>query len=254
MYSRPREGLAEFIRKCNDRGVYLGLATWFMPHGTQRNLEFKGEDDFVRAWDETLIFLNENNLLSNVIYVDLLNEYPLWHGFEWFKKEMNMRGNEKMFKENNPDANVPDDAFEKRKGNGFTTLQRQFYQNFIDNVITRLKRKWPKLRFFASQTGGAWKFLDHSKCGAIDPHFWFSQNHEFNTNTSVGGLHLFRSPQDSHFKEGYEKVMKYWHENKDNLAAWMENRIKAMAATAKNTVFPPAIPKGGVRFSGRTTR
>ena len=44
MYSRPREGLVEFIKKCEERDIYIGLATWFMPHGTQRNLEFEGVD------------------------------------------------------------------------------------------------------------------------------------------------------------------------------------------------------------------
>ena len=139
MFSRPREGLVDFINKCTDRNIYIGLATWFMGHGTDRNLEFEGVDGFVRAWDETLAFLNDNGLLKNVIYVDLLNEYPLWHGFEWFKKEMNLRGNEQLFKENNPDANVPDEAFVKRSDNGFTGLQQEFYQNFINNVITDLK-------------------------------------------------------------------------------------------------------------------
>ena len=32
---------------------------------------------------ETLQFLDQNSLLDNVMYVDMLNEYPLWHGFEW---------------------------------------------------------------------------------------------------------------------------------------------------------------------------
>lgn len=244
MYSRPREGLVEFIKKCEERDIYIGLATWFMPHGTQRNLEFEGVDGFVRAWDETLAFLQQNDCLGHVIYVDLLNEYPLWHGFEWFKKEMNIRGNEKLFKENNPDANVPDEAFQKRKNSSFNVLQREFYQGFMDNVITRLKRKWPGLRFFASQTGGAWQQIDHSDFGAIDPHFWMSQNPDFNSKTMVGRLHLFRSPKDSNFREGYEKVMNYWRENKDNLSAWMEGRIKAVAKIGKKYGVPVGNTEG----------
>jgi hypothetical protein len=246
VYTRPREGLVEFMKKCEEKGVYVGLATWFMGHGTERNLEFTGIDGFVRAWDETLQYLNKHDLLDNVIYVDLLNEYPLWHGFEWFKKEMNMRGNEKLFLENNPDANVPDEVFEKRKGKGYTELQQQFYQNFIDTVIAKLQEKWPDHTFFASQTGGGslWKQLDHKSFGALDPHFWFSQNGEFTSNTPVGGLNMFRSEKDAGFKEGYEKTMKYWTANKNKLADWMEGRIKYVAELGKKYKVPVGNTEG----------
>ena len=245
MYSRPRDGLVEFIGKCMDRNIYLGLATWFMPHGTKRNLEFEGVSGLVRAWDETLAFLNENGLLKNVIYVDLLNEYPLWNGFEWFKKEMNIRGNEKLFKENNPDANVPDAAFVKRTNNGFTELQQEFYQSFINDVITALKQKWPDLTFFVSQTGGSnWKQMDHSRFGAIDPHFWFSQNKEFNNATGVGGLNMFRSPKDSHFRETYKNVLAYWKQNKSDLAGWMEQRIRDVAEQSRKFGIPAGNTEG----------
>ncbi len=114
----------------------------------------------------------------------------------------------------------------------------------MDNVITRLKRKWPGLRFFASQTGGAWQQIDHSDFGAIDPHFWMSQNPDFNSKTMVGRLHLFRSPKDSNFREGYEKVMNYWRENKDNLSAWMEGRIKDVAKIGKKYGVPVGNTEG----------
>ncbi|NOR76255.1 MAG: hypothetical protein GQ525_14000, partial [Draconibacterium sp.] len=137
MRSHPRKDLIEFLTKCKERGIYIGLSTWFM--GTDRINDTKSIDDFVRVWDETLQFIADNNLMQDVIYVDLLNEYPLWHGLEWFKNEMNQRGNEKLFKENNPDANVPDGVFIKRKNSRFTSLQAEFFQNFIDTTILKLK-------------------------------------------------------------------------------------------------------------------
>jgi len=249
MYSRPREALLEFMKKCEQKAVRVGLATWFMGHGTERNLEFKGIDGFVRAWDETLEFLKQNDLLKNVIYVDLLNEYPLWHGFEWFKKEMNLRGNEKLFRENNPDANVPDEVFQKRKGKGYTILQQEFYQGFIDTVISTLKKKWPQLTFFTSQTGGGgegalWKQIDFKNFGAIDAHFWFTQNSEFTSKTAVAGLNMFRTQKDSGFKEGYENALKYWRKNEQKLAGWMEEKIKYVGDLGKKYSIPIGNTEG----------
>ena len=32
---------------------------------------------------------------DNIIYVDLLNEYPFWHGYDWLKKELDVYGRHK---------------------------------------------------------------------------------------------------------------------------------------------------------------
>ena len=117
MSFRPREALLEFLPKCEKYGIKVGLATWFMRHGTDRTDVFIEEGGLLRAWDETLSFLQSHNLLDNVIYVDLLNEYPNWHGYDWFKNEMNKRSDFKQFKLDNPNANVPDFEEVKTKGN-----------------------------------------------------------------------------------------------------------------------------------------
>lgn len=244
MRSQPRKGLIEFLTKCKERGIYIGLSTWFMSHGTERNLEANSIRDFVRVWDETLQFIHDHHLMDNVIYVDLLNEYPLWHGLEWFKTEMNQRGNEKLFKENNPDANVPDEVFNKRK-QGYTQFQADFFQGFIDDSIKQLKAKWPNLPFFASFPGAANLYsVDVSKFGAIDPHYWFSHHGEFNKQTGLASLHMFRSEKQSHFEENYKKVMTYWNKHKQELTDWMEGRIKKAAALGKKYNIPVGNTEG----------
>jgi hypothetical protein len=245
MRSQPRKGLIEFLAKCKERGIYIGLSTWFMPHGTTRNLEANSILDFVRMWDETLNFIQENDLMQDVIYVDLLNEYPLWHGLEWFKTQMNQRGNEKLFKVNNPDANVPDEVFNKRKSGDYTQLQADFFQAFIDDSIKQLKAKWPNLPFFASFPGAANLYsVDVSNFGAIDPHYWFSHHNDFNKKTGVEGLHMFRSEQQSHFEENYEKVLSYWNEHKQELIDWMEGRIEKAAILGKKYDIPVGNTEG----------
>ncbi len=243
MRSHPRKNLIEFLTKCKERGIYIGLSTWFM--GTDRVNDTESIEDFVRLWNETLQFIDDHDLLQDVIYVDLLNEYPLWHGLEWFKKEMNQRGDKKLFKENNPDANVSDNVFMKRKNGGYTKLQAEFFQGFIDNTITVLKAKWPEIPFFASFPGAANLYsVDVSKFGAIDPHYWFSHHGDFNKKTGVAGLNLFRSEKQSHFEENYKKMLQYWDENKVELTNWMEDRIIKAADLGKKYNIPVGNTEG----------
>lgn len=245
MRSEPRKSLVVFLNKCKERGIYIGLSTWFMPHGTERNLEAKSVNDFVRMWDETLSFLKEHELLHDVIYVDLLNEYPLWHGFDWFKNEMNERSNVRLFKEKNPEANVPDDQFIKIKDRRYTPVQQHFFQGFIDDAIDQLKAKYPDIPFFVSLPGSAnLNSVDYSHFGAFDPHYWFSHHLEFNKKTGLADLHMFRSEKQAHFEDNYIMVLDYWNENKLELSDWMEGRIVQAAAIGKKYNIPVGNTEG----------
>ncbi len=245
MRSKPRKSLVSFLKKCKERGIYIGLSTWFMPHGTERNLEAKNVDDFVRMWDETLSFLNDHNLLHDVIYVDLLNEYPLWHGFEWFKNELNERSDVKLFIENNPDANVPDYQFIKRKNSRYTSMQHDFLQNFIDDAIDQLKVKYPEIPFFVSLPGSAnLNNVDYSHFGALDPHYWFSHHLDFNKQTGLADLHMFRNEKQAHFEDSYNNVMVYWDENNRELSDWMEERIVKASEIGKKYNIPVGNTEG----------
>ncbi|MCA1809841.1 MAG: hypothetical protein LC725_10390, partial [Lentisphaerae bacterium] len=82
----PRAALLEFIPKCEQRGIYIGLSTWFKSSEDGRFEQIEGEAELVRVWDETLLFLKDHELLNNVIYVDVLNEYPKSNDFVWLKK------------------------------------------------------------------------------------------------------------------------------------------------------------------------
>ena len=88
VYVRPREALAEFLPLCKKYGIYVGLSTWFREDDSSRHDMPRGVDGFTRVWTETLDFLKENGLMDNVIYVDMLNEYPLFHGFVWLSKKL----------------------------------------------------------------------------------------------------------------------------------------------------------------------
>ena len=88
---RPRAALLEFLGRCRAHGVAVGLSTWWLGHGIERQDPLAGPDDFVRAWDETLQVIERHGLMDVLLYVDILNEYPRWHGWNWFHEQGRQR-------------------------------------------------------------------------------------------------------------------------------------------------------------------
>jgi len=114
----------------------LGLSTWFFGPGVDRVV---GVDGFVRVWDQTLEFLKENDLLHNIYYVDLLNEYPLFHGFSWLTRKMD-RG----LKEQEEKARtIGVHEWKARPGEYNDEASRAFYTGFATEVLARLRPSGP---------------------------------------------------------------------------------------------------------------
>lgn len=230
MSFRPREALLEFLPKCSKYGIKVGLATWFMQHGTNRKEIFKEEGGLLRAWDETLSFLNSNNLLNNVIYIDLLNEYPNWHGYDWLKKNMNRLSGLRQYKTDNPEANIPDQVISGKNSNA---AQQKFYNDFITSVIRSLKVKYPDLDFYASlDSSMELDRIDLSHFDALDYHIWFAHTGKIPGLDKVGAR-----DQSQNYAEIYRDLQTYWKENKKSLIAWMEGRLNDISsAAAKNNI------------------
>ncbi len=227
MTFNPREALLEFLPACDKHGIKVGLASWFLRHGTARRDIFLEEGGLSRAWKETLDFLAENSLLNNIIYVDVLNEYPNWHGYDWFKNEMNKRSDMQQFIIDNPDANVPppDVDYSKARTN---PLQQQFYNEFIQSTINSLKSKFPDLDFFTSLDSAMdLELINLSHFDALDYHIWFEHTGRIPWLDSIRS----RNP-GSDYRKTYSELITYWKNNKESLIQWMDERISIIANMA----------------------
>jgi len=75
--------LHEFVRLCRDRGIRVGLSTWYREDEANTRLRISSAEVMAEQWNATLAGLSDAGLLDAILYVDLCNEWPgaLWCPF-----------------------------------------------------------------------------------------------------------------------------------------------------------------------------
>ena len=74
----PLRELLRFVSGVKERGLRVGLSTWFTPDTNGRAQQVSTPEDLGRIWIETLRHLESHELLDAVEWVDLCNEWPAW--------------------------------------------------------------------------------------------------------------------------------------------------------------------------------
>lgn len=229
MSFRPREALLEFLPLCIKYGFRLALSGWFINHNTGQRGIFTEEGGALRAWSETLAFLQQHNLLDdNVIYIDLLNEYPKYHGYDWFKKEMNARGDINQFRINNPNAFVPDNL-DMDNTAGYNRLQMEFMHRFGNELIQKMKARFPAFPYQMSVTYTTpLDSIDISQFGTLDYHLWFTAAADIPNWRALGGI-----DQSKDNRAAFRELLLFWKEKKPEMTQWMDKAITAVSGKAQ---------------------
>lgn len=229
MSFRPREALLAFLPLCKKYGFRVGLSTWCINHNTGPLSIVYEDGGLLRAWTETLTFLQQHNLLDdNVIYIDLLNEFPRYHGFEWFKKEMNVRGDVEKFKLDNPNAFIPENM-DMGKNGSYTALQQKFIHDFGNDLIHKMKERFPGYPYHMSFTYTTpLDSVDISQYGTLDYHLWFTAAADIPHWRSLGGI-----DQSKDNRKAFQELQRFWDEKKPDMKQWMDNAITQVADKAR---------------------
>lgn len=237
----PRQALKEFIPRCLDRGLRLGLSTWFQEPGQAK---IEGIEGLVRVWDETLSFLKDNDLLHNIYYVDLLNEYPLFSGFaKWLRKQMDhgiVTRTEQAKAEGVHEWN-------EKAGNYNDPASREFYVAFANDAIARLQAKWPDLDFLFSLTNvksADWRVMAPTASAALDVHNWFVVNPLLNQNSGYFEIIHRLSDSDAEFPKTQAALVKNWADHKPKLIEWMDAHMAEVAAMGRRHDKPVGNTEG----------
>jgi hypothetical protein len=236
----PRAALKEFLPRCFDRGIWLGLSTWFFGPGAGK---IQGLDGFVRVWDETLSYLKENDLLHNVYYVDLLNEYPLFSGFNWLRDQMD--GGIKTRSDQAKAEGVHE--WKEKAGNYNSAASRKFYTDFANDAIARLQSKWPQLDFLFSlphNDAADWHVMVPTKIAALDVHCWFIHNPLLGRDTGYWqNIHKLAETDDP-FAGVQAALVKNWSAHKPELIEWMDAWMGEVASHGRKHDKPVGNTEG----------
>ncbi|MBE0652753.1 MAG: cellulase, partial [Bacteroidales bacterium] len=200
--------LTEFVKKCKDRGLKIGLSSWWR-EDTERSYDIITSPEMLaKVWLSVLDLLNEKDLLDTVMYVDLNNEWPL---DEWtpYKKGLGGWASKESMK-------------------------------WMETSISLLKEKYPFLKYTFSFTGevtektkhyGDLQFLDF-----LEQHIWM-----VNYNDSE-----FYNKIDYHYEAfdpvGYQKIAKYaeklYKEKPDYWKDGLKKQIRHAADWSKHSGKP----------------
>ncbi len=212
---RVMPALLEFLQKCRERKIQVGLSSWFQNDETGQRLKIASPSALADIWAKTLGLIREAGLLDSVCYVDLCNEWPLpvWAPF-----------------------------FPTPKGTPEEDWRSEESLTWMQESIRLLRASYGEIPFTFSLTS----FLDATDVQGVDASFldfyevhrWMSQNTNFYERV---GYHFERF-DDSGYKnvvahaEGlYRSDPEYWWSEftpkLDAVAQWSRDTHRLLGTT-----------------------
>ncbi|HEY8665054.1 MAG TPA: cellulase-like family protein [Tepidisphaeraceae bacterium] len=226
-----RQGVLDFLSKCQRRGIRLALSSWLPASIPARNTRLEGPAELVRIWDETLTLLAEHDLLQTAVYVDVLNEYPDWHGFTWLHAMLATMAEPKP-----TPLDIP--------GNVYNARQKTFYRRFMHAVLTELRGRWPAVDFTADTTD--WRQdadMDYSAYSLHDNHLWMVHHREFIRPTGYWE-HIHPANTDAEWAHTFTRISERWREYKSECELWLDEEYAAMRSLADRWNIPLGSTEG----------
>lgn len=139
---RIQPNLNEFISKCRERDIKVGLSSWYRRDVDDTLLKINAPEKMADCWLKTLKSIEQDGLMDAILYVDLCNEWPgdAWVPFfsikypnvgwgEWYKKE-SMEWMEAAIKITR--ANYPDMPFTFSFDTEDVSVYEQVDASFLD--------------------------------------------------------------------------------------------------------------------------
>jgi hypothetical protein len=216
--------LAAFMTITQRKGIFVILSTWGHAHPEHPE---KNPDNFFQVWERTLSFLDERNLLTHVLYIDLDQEFPFFSAHA--AKLAKLGG------ETNNTGKAPDtmDAAGRRRaqrGLAWNEEQLDFVSDLFNRSIAHFQRLYPAQRFTFSLTG-FWdecRLLDLKCFDVLELHCWihspcFDNRTGFNDLTKNRGARSYADYQrriDATLASMRPMLLEEMHQRLATAAAW----------------------------------
>ena len=196
--------LNHFIKKCKAHNVKVGLSTWWREDSENLAADIKSGKELGSVWKKTLDSISEEDLLDNIIYVDLSNEYSINAWTPYLPKS--------------------------------TSRNSDLGMQYMYESIDLLKESYPDVPFCFSITSEfeKWETEDISKQDLLELHIWIASSSEFNDEV---GYHFQRFGNDDYKNlqlnglSVYRKKEKYWLEK-------LNERIQLSVKWSKKSKLP----------------
>jgi hypothetical protein len=204
--------LPEFIARCREHGIRVGLSTWFREDVDKHRMLIRSPQDHARIWLAVLDRLQAEGLHDALLYVDLCNEFPIppWAPFlhEPGKPE---------FRRATPEGEA-----------------------WMHDSIATLREKYPQLDYtysFCSEYD-TWERQDVSMLDFLEPHVWMAQSSDFYEKVGYHYARFDRTDYDNLALNGervYREREEHWNDalkrNIERMARWSRASGKALVTT-----------------------
>ncbi|MFN8206931.1 MAG: cellulase-like family protein [Bacteroidales bacterium] len=195
--------LNTFIGKCRDRGIKVGLSTWFREDADKTRMKILTADIHAEIWIKTLKTISDAGLLDNILYVDLCNEWP---GDAWAP----------FFK------NVPPD---KTWGYWHTKTS----MDWIRKAISLVRQAYPGLMYcFSFDNQDVERYVENtpSFMDLAEHHVWMVKSNDSEFYKLTGYDYQRFSPSSyknlvSKAKPLYDSKPQYWQEQLIMQVRWL---------------------------------
>jgi hypothetical protein len=203
-----KDTLLEFIGKCRDRGVAVGLSTWHKLDADDMRMRIGTSADQAKVWLDTLRHIESAGLLDALLYVDLCNEFP---NAKWAPY---LYGSDKVKPE---------------------PLTSDRLKSWMRESIAVLKAAYPSLDYTYSMSDqfGSWDQQDVTMLDFLEPHIWMSHPVSSTYYADIG--YTF---QNRNFQAIVRKGKPYYLENKARFDGILLDWIDKAADWSRRTGKP----------------
>jgi hypothetical protein len=145
-------GLFEFLGKCSERGIMVGLSTWHRKDEADTRMTITGPEVLAENWIKTLDLISQAGFIDSILYTDLCNEWP---GKDWapFVKPSMTYG----------DWAKPEST------------------DYMHKAIALVREKYPQMPLlFSCAEDRPENYLEHDlkDFDLLDPHIWMVQQND----------------------------------------------------------------------------
>jgi len=198
--------LNEFIRKCGERDIRVGLSSWFRTDTTHEEMNIKTPEILAQRWINTLKTIDEAGLLDNILYVDLCNEWP---GNIWAPFFANQYPKIYWGQWDAPES-----------------------MEWMQRAIALVREAYPDLPLlFSTDSQDLWRFNnDISFFDLIEQHIWMANQNQGEFNKAMDYKNGRFDPQA--YKNVVANAERIYRSNPDYWSGMLVKQIKDMAVVA----------------------